>query len=62
MCSKRNKGYTLYVKAFNMITNKDQAKLIAEYISCDRKCKFNSKIYNSNKKWNNKTCLCECKN
>ena len=45
-----------------MITNKDQAKLIAEYISCDRKCKFNSKIYNSNKKWNNKTCLCECKN
>ena len=28
----------------------------------DCKCKFNSPIYNSNQKWNNKTCPCECKN
>ena len=33
----------IYVKAFNMITNKDKAKAMAEHISCDCKCKFNSK-------------------
>ena len=35
---------------------------MTEYISCDCKCKFNSKAYNLNQKWNNKTCQCECKN
>ena len=50
------------VKAFNMITNKNEAKAMTEYISCDWKCKFNSTICNSNQKWNNKTCQCECKN
>ena len=39
------------VEAFNMITNK-----------CDSKCKFNSTTCNSNQKWNNKRCQCECKN
>ena len=50
------------VKAFNMITNKNEAKAMTEHISCDCKCKFNSTICNSNQKWNNKTCQCECKN
>ena len=50
------------VKAFNMITNKDEAKAMTEHISCDCKCKFNSTTYNSNQKWNNKTCQCQCKN
>ena len=45
------------VKAFNMITNNDEAKAIKEHISCDCKCKFNSTT-----KWSNKTCQCECKN
>ena len=31
-------------------------------ISCDYKCKFNSTTCNSNQKWNNKICKCECKN
>ena len=31
-------------------------------ILCDCKCKFNSTTCNSNQKWNNKTCQCECKN
>ena len=31
-------------------------------ISCDCKCNFNSTTCNSNQKWNNKTCQCECKN
>ena len=50
------------LKAFNMITNKDEAKAMAEHISFDCKCKFSSTICNSNQKWNNKTCQCECKN
>ena len=50
------------VKAFNMITNKDEAKAMTEHTSCDFKCKFNSEIYNSNQKSNNETCQSECKN
>ena len=50
------------VKIFNMIANKNKAKVMTEHISCDCKCKFNSTICNSNQKWNNKTCQCEYKN
>ena len=50
------------VKAFNMITNKNEAKAIKEHISCNCKCKSNSTVCNSNQKWNNKTCQCEYKN
>ena len=50
------------VKAFNMITNKDEAKTVTEHNSCDFKCKFNSTTCNSKQKWNDKTCQCECKN
>ena len=49
------------VKVFNMITNKNEAKSMTEHISYDCKCKFNSTVCNSNQKWNNKTCQCECK-
>ena len=51
----------IYVEVFNMIKNKNEAKAMAEHISCDCKCKFNSAICNSNQKWNNKTCQYECK-
>ena len=47
-------------KAFNMITNKNEAKTIPKRISCDCKCKFNSTTCNSNQKWNNETCQCNC--
>ena len=50
------------IRAFNMIRNKNEAKAMTEHISCDCKCKFNSTTCNSNQKWNNKTCQCECKN
>ena len=50
------------VKEFNMITNENEDKAMTEHISCDFKCKFNSTICNSNQKWNNITCQCECKN
>ena len=50
------------VKVINMITDRNEAKTMAKQISCDCKCKFNSKTCNSNQKWNNETCHCECKN
>ena len=50
------------VKIFSTITNKNEAKAMAEHISCECKCKFNNTIWNSDQKWNNKTCQWECKN
>ena len=38
------------VKAFNIIKNKNEAETMAKHISCDCKCKFNSKACNSNQK------------
>ena len=34
------------VKAFIIITNKNETKVMTEHILCDYKCKFNSAIYN----------------
>ena len=34
------------VKAFIMITNKNEAKAMAKYTSCDCKCQFNSTTCN----------------
>ena len=50
------------VKAFNMITNTNEAKAMIGRISCDCKCKFNSTTCNSNQEWNYKTCQCKYKN
>ena len=36
------------VEAFNIITNKNEAKTMAKHISYDCKCKFNSATCNSN--------------
>ena len=41
------------VKAFNMITNKNEAKVMTEHISRNCKCKSNSAACNSKQKWNN---------
>ena len=56
-----SKPKDISVKAFNMITNRNEAKRLIKHISCDCKCKFNSTTCNSNQKWNNKTRQCECK-
>ena len=39
------------VKAFNMITNKNEAKAMTKHISCDCKCKFNSQHVIQVKNW-----------
>ena len=49
-------------KAFNMLTNKNEAKTMKKHISRDHKCKFIITTCNSKQKWNNKTCQFECKN
>ena len=35
---------------------------MTKHISCDCKCKFSCTTWNSNQKWNNRTCQHECKN
>ena len=50
------------VQVFNMITNRNEAETMVKYIPCDWICKFNSTTCNSDQKWNNETCQCECKN
>ena len=49
------------VKVFNMITRKNEAKKLVKDLLSHCKCKSDSKACNSNQKWNNKTCQCECK-
>ena len=44
------------VKVFNMITNRNEVKLLVKHISCDCKWKFNSTTCNSHQKWSNETC------
>ena len=61
ICVPKETKY-IHFKAFHMITNKNEAKAMAEHISCGFKFKFNSAGCNSNQKWNDKTCQCECKN
>ena len=38
-----------------MITNKNEAQTMITHISCGSKCKYGSRTYNSNQRWNNKT-------
>ena len=49
------------VKVFKITTNKNEAKTMAKHISCNCKRKFNGTTCNSNQKWNNNKCQCECK-
>ena len=51
-----SKTKDINLKAFNMITNRNQGKTSVKHISCDCKCKFNSTTFNSNQNWNNETC------
>ena len=37
-------------------------KTIRKHISCKCECKFDGKKCNSNQKWNNHKCWCQCKN
>ena len=46
-----------------MITNKNEAKTMVRRISCEIvNTNYSTTTCNSNQKWNNETCQCECKN
>ena len=45
-----------------MITGINVLKIITKHVSCKSECKFDGRKCNSNKKWNNDKCQCECKN
>ena len=44
-----------------MITGIHKSKTLTNHISCEYKCKFDGRNCNSNQKWNNNKCWCDCK-
>ena len=57
-----NKTENLNLSVFNMIIATNESKTLTKLISCKCECKFDSIKCNSNQKWNNDKCQCECKN
>ena len=52
------------VKVYNMVTRMNEVKTLVKHISYDCKCKFASRTFNSNQKWNTvliDKCQSECK-
>ena len=45
-----------------MMTEINESGTLSKHISCKRECKFDSRKRNSNQKWNNSKCWCDCKN
>ena len=60
ICSPNKRDVNL--SFFNMITGINESKALTKHISCECKCKFDGRKCNSNQKWNNDKCRCECKN
>ena len=49
----------LNMSVFNMITEKNESKMLAKYISFECNIKLDGNKYTSNQKWNNDKCRCE---
>ena len=47
---------------FNTILGLNKSKIVTKHISCKCKCKCDGRKCNSNQKWNNNNCWCDCKN
>ena len=45
-----------------MIIGVNELKTLIRHIPCEYKCKFDSRKFNSNQKWNNYKCRCLPKN
>ena len=56
-----NKTKDLNLSVFNMITGINESKTLTKHVSCECNCKNDGRKCNSNKKWNNNECRCECK-
>ena len=57
-----NKTEHLNLSVFSIITGINESKISLKHISCECKCKFDGRKYNSNQKWNNDKGWCGCKN
>ena len=44
-----------------MSTGKNKSKILTKDISCKCKCKVDGRKCNSDQKWNNNKCRCQCK-
>ena len=60
MCSKQNRREKFKCIWYDKKTN--ESKILIKDISCDSICKFNGWKCNSNQKWIDNKCQCECKN
>ena len=57
-----NKTEDMNSSGFIMITKTNESKTLTKYISCQCKSKFDDRKCNSNHKWNNDECWCDCEN
>ena len=57
-----NKTENLNINACNMATRINELKTLTKHISSKCKCKFDGIKCNSNQKWSNYKCRCDCKN
>ena len=55
-----NKTGDLNLSVFNMIRGINESKALTKHISCDCKCRFDRRKYNSDQWWNNNKYRCEC--
>ena len=51
-----NKTEDLHLCVFNMITEKNESKILTKDISRECKCKFDARKCNSNQWWSNNKC------
>ena len=56
-----NKTEDLNLILLSMITVINESKILTKHVSCEYKCKFGGRKCNSNQKWKNDKCWCECK-
>ena len=57
-----NKIEGLNLSVFNIMAALYMLKIVTKHISCKCQCKFDGRKCNSNQKWINNKCWCECKN
>ena len=55
-----NKTEDLNLSMFNMITGTNESKTLTKHISCECKCQFDGRKCNSDQRWSNNKCRCEC--
>ena len=57
-----NKIEDVNLTAFNMFQDTNESKTLAKHISCDARCEFDGKKWNSRQKWDNNKCQMSVKN